>query len=383
MINQRILGRTGITVGEVGLGCEGFADKTAEQAVEMMDAALENGMNYVDIFSSDPVLRDNIGAAIKGRREKVVLQGHVGTVWKDGQYKRTRNLDEAKAGFNDLLNRLDTDYIDIGMIHYCDEQADYDKIFGTEFEEYVRELKESGTIKHVGMSSHNPKVALQAVNTGLIDVLMFSVNPCYDMQPASEDVNDLWADNVWTDSFLNMDPERQNLYETCESLGVAITVMKAFAGGDLLDEKMSPFQVAMTPAQCISYCLDRPAVAVICSGARSADEVREDAKFAFTTDEERDYTPALNANPNFEFKGHCMYCGHCAPCTKAINIANVNKFLDLTIAQGMVPESVREHYLALEHHGGECIGCGRCEKNCPFGVSIIEKMTQAKEVFGC
>ena len=57
---------------------------------------------------------------------------------------------------------------------------------------YAKELKEQGVIRHIGLSSHNPEVALAAVKSGSIEVLMFSVNPCYDLQPASEDVEELW-----------------------------------------------------------------------------------------------------------------------------------------------------------------------------------------------
>jgi predicted aldo/keto reductase-like oxidoreductase len=77
-----------------------------------------------------------------------------------------------------------------------------------------------------------------------------------------------------------------------------------------------------------------------------------------------------------------MYCGHCAPCTAGIDIASVNKFYDLCLTQKSVPETVREHYGALAHHAGECIGCGRCERNCPFGVKIIEEMRAAAALFG-
>ena len=78
-----------------------------------------------------------------------------------------------------------------------------------------------------------------------------------------------------------------------------------------------------------------------------------------------------------------MYCGHCAPCPKEIRIADVNKFLNLALARGGVPETVREHYRALAHHASECIQCGACEKRCPFSVPVREKMKQAAELFGC
>lgn len=84
----------------------------------------------------------------------------------------------------------------------------------------------------------------------------------------------------------------------------------------------------------------------------------------------------------FSWRGHCMYCGHCAPCTSKIDIAAVNKFYNLTVAQGEIPETVREHYKALEHHASECIACGACETRCPFDVKIIESMQRAAQRFG-
>ena len=51
-------------------------------------------------------------------------------------------------------------------------------------------------------------------------------------------------------------------------------------------------------------------------------------------------------------------------------------------AQNTVPETVREHYAVLEHHASECIGCGACEKRCPFSVKVRENMAEAVKTFG-
>ena len=83
--------------------------------------------------------------------------------------------------------------------------------------------------------------------------------------------------------------------------------------------------------------------------------------------EERDYAAAFAALPKMSWKGHCMYCGHCAPCPVGIDVAAVTKFLNLAQAQGEVPETVREHYAVLPQHGGACVSCGACETRCPFG----------------
>ena len=93
------------------------------------------------------------------------------------------------------------------------------------------------------MSSHNPVVARMAAETGAIDVLMFSVNPCYDLLPPSDDADKLWAGESYARSLHNIDPERQRLYEFCEREGVAVDVMKAYGGGDLLSVADSPFGV--------------------------------------------------------------------------------------------------------------------------------------------
>lgn len=77
-----------------------------------------------------------------------------------------------------------------------------------------------------------------------------------------------------------------------------------------------------------------------------------------------------------------MYCGHCAPCPKGIEVASVTKFLNLAKAQGFVPETVREHYALLAHKAGECVECRACEKRCPFGVEVVANMREAKKIFG-
>lgn len=268
------------------------------------------------------------------------------------------------------------------MIHYSDEEADYHRIFEGEFIEYVKSLKESGTIGCIGLSSHNPLIARMAVETGLVDVLMFSVNPCYDMQPPNEDVEQLWADDVYERSFHNLDPDRETLYELCAREGVGIDVMKVFAGGDLLKADLSMFGKALTPVQAMDYALSRPAVAAVMAGCKTVDEIRQALAWCDASDAEKDYAGVLSNVEKCTWSGHCMYCGHCAPCPKGLSVANVNKFLNLALAQGEVPETVREHYRLLPHHASECIACGACEKRCPFGVPVREKMKQASRLFG-
>ena len=376
------MGRTGIKVSVIALGCEGFVANEGALTEQLLNAAEQGGINCIDLYAPQPEMRSRLGKWLRGRRGKFVLQAHLCTVWQEGQYKRTREIGEVKASFEDLLTRLATDYIDIGMIHYVDSLEDWEAVAGGPVMAYAREMQAQGKIRYIGLSSHNPAAAMQAVQSGLIDVLMFSVNPCYDLQPANEDCYALWDGKNYDRQLVNMDPEREALYETCSRLGVAITVMKAFGGGDLLDEELSPAGKALTVNQCLHYALTRPGVAAVMSGAHTVDELEKCLEYITAADVEKDYAAAFAALPKISWEGHCMYCGHCAPCPQGIDVAAVTKFLNLTKAQNSVPETVREHYAALRHHAGECVKCGACEKRCPFKVTVIQNMQEAVKVFG-
>lgn len=379
-MNYRTLGRTGLAVSEIAMGCEGLVDKSYEQVLAFVDKMEELGVNCIDLYSPNPDMRANLGRALKGRRDKFVLQSHLCSIWENGQYLRTRDITKVKAGFEDMLRLLDTGFIDIGMIHYSDALSDWNEIVNGPVMAYAKELKAAGKIGCIGLSSHNPEVGQAAADSGLIDVLMFSVNPCYDLQPAGEDVEQLWAESAYAHKLVNMDPQRQALYESCQRQGVGVTVMKAFGGGDLLSQ-YSPAGVALTPFQCLHYALTRPGVACVMAGARTVKELETCAAYEDAPDSEKDYAAAFAAMPRISWEGHCMYCGHCAPCPQGIDVASVTKFLNLCRAQGEIPETVREHYAALPRKAGACVGCGACEQRCPFGVPAVENMAQAAKLF--
>ena len=380
-MKYRTLGRTGLKVSEVGLGGEWFNGLSEEESIRIVDAAEQNGVNYIDIFMPQAPTRDHLGAALKGRREKFLIQGHLCTVYEDEQYPRTRDIEKTQRSFEDLLHRLQTDYIDIGMIHYVDSEEDFQTVFGGEIIEYAKELKEKGIVRYLGMSSHNPHIAKKVVETGLIDVLMFSINPAYDLESPETDIYDLMdfkgmGENGWV-----VDEARQELYSYCESAGVAITVMKPLAAGTLLSAEASPFGVAMTVPQCIQYALDRNGVKCVIVGCHSVEEVLQAVRYDQLSEQERSYAHIFASGNQINMTGRCMYCNHCQPCPAHIDIAAVTKFLDLASSQPEVPETVKQHYWSLNATAADCLMCGRCEPNCPFGVKVRENMKKARELF--
>lgn len=380
-MRYRELGNTGLQVSEIGLGAEWLERHTEEEVKAVIQRCESYGINILDCWMSNPEVRTKIGNAICGHREKWVIQGHFGSTWQEGQYVRTRDMPKVKEAFQDLLTRLQTDYIDLGMIHFVDSEAEFRQVMEGEFLAYVKEQREKGVIRHTGMSTHNPQVAKLAALSGEIEMLLFSVNPAFDLLPPSEDLNDYFVES-YGEGLAGIDPLREELYKLCEQRGVGITVMKGYAGGRLFDARTSPFGVALTPVQCLHYALTRPAVASVLVGYDTPAHVDAAVAYEAATEEERDYASVLAKAPRHAYSGQCTYCGHCAPCPAGIDIAMVNKLYDLAAMQPEVPATVRAHYQALSATAADCIACGGCETRCPFGVPVVERMEKAKALLG-
>lgn len=258
-----------------------------------------------------------------------MYQIHFGANYLSGTYGWTTNLETIKKSVEWQLEQLKTDYIDYGFIHCIDENSDWDTYLENGVLEYIKELKQKGIVKHIGISSHTPKIVQKAIDTGIIDMVMFSINPSYDYRQG--------------DYAIGSSKERMDLYRRCEKEGIGISVMKAFSGGQLLDGKTSPFGKKLTKFQCIQYALDKLG----------------------------EFTPK-------DVTGNCVYCNHCKPCTNGLDIGLINKYYDLAIAGDKL---AKDHYKNLDKKAEDCISCGHCNKRCPFKVNQVEKMKEIAEYF--
>ena len=376
----REIGKTGREGSIIGIGCEHLDGKPYEQVKETVDAALENEINLFDVFMPGREVRENIAKALGGRRNRVMIQGHIGSTDIGQKYDISRDLPVVRRYFEELLH-IFGGYIDFGMMFFIDSEQDYSGVFNTGFADYVQRLKKQGDIGHIGFSSHNPEMAMRVIETGLPEMLLFSINLAFDLYPAETYVLNEMDHGLDSTAFRGIDPRRAALYKLCEQKGVGITVMKTLGAGKLLSAEHTPFRQPMTIAQCIHYALTRPAVASVLLGCQTSREVLDAIRYLDMSDNERDYTPVLGTLRN-DFRGNCVYCSHCQPCPAEIDIAAVNKYLDIArLDEGNIPPSIRSHYTGLAHGGGDCIGCGNCESRCPFGVSIIDNMAAAARVF--
>jgi len=156
-IPQRRLGQSPLWISPVALGCWPLAGITSgpltdEQAVAVCSAAFEAGMNHLDTayaYGRRGESERRIAAAIRGRREQVVLATKVGVYWDEaGDLQRTGKPALLRRHFEESLHRLEVEHVDLLYFHAPAEDAPVADTAG-----FFRELLAEGKIRAVGVSN--------------------------------------------------------------------------------------------------------------------------------------------------------------------------------------------------------------------------------------
>ena len=336
-MEYRIHPKTGDRISVIGIGTGPIHEAPEKEAVAALTYAHEQGINYADFATAGAQTFRYAGLAFASVRKEMFYQVHFGANYETGEYGWTTSLDS---------------------------KDDWDQYQKNGVLDYLLEMKKSGVVKHIGLSTHTPELAQKILDTGLIEQLMFSINPAYDYQHGEF-------------AFGSAD-ERMKLYRRCEAEGIGISVMKPYSGGQLLDARTSPFGKALTEAQCIQYALDKPGVLTVLPGVRNLDDVKRALTWFTAAPEEKDYS-ALGGYASKDAVGTCVYCSHCHPCPAGLNIALINKYYDLAV---IGDNMAADHYEKLQKHASDCIGCGHCDRRCPFHVAQSGRMKEIAAHFG-
>ncbi|MBO4887716.1 MAG: aldo/keto reductase [Firmicutes bacterium] len=363
-MKYRVNRKTGDRISEIGMGTAYLHETEKAEAVRTVRYAFEYGINYFDLACSDGIIFKIFGEALHDVRDKVMYQIHFGADYTKGAYGWSLDLETVKRSIARQLKDLGTDYIDYGFIHCQDKLSDWQAFQKNGVLDYLLSLKKQGVVRHIAMGSHTPSVAEQILDTGLVEMMMFSINPAYDYQHGDFAFGEV--------------EERNRLFRRCEKEGIGISVMKPFSGGQLLRAETSPFGQALTRYQCIRYALDKPGVLTILPGVRTVEEIDQLLAYYDQPDEALDYSIVGTFAPP-QAVGKCVYCNHCEPCPAGLDIGTINKFYDLA---RIGDEMAKEHYLALDKTASDCIGCGHCNARCPFRVDQVSRMREIAEYFG-
>jgi predicted aldo/keto reductase-like oxidoreductase len=344
-MEYRRLGATGLEVSIIGLGTE-HLEQNRETMEGVVRIAVAAGVNYVDLVYDDPEGArrswDNLAPALQAYREELVLAAHWG--WGPGH---NGDMDGAQRCFDQVLARTGNGYAEVAIIATIDTEEQWND-WGQRAAECLARYKEKGRIGHVGMSGHFVSTALEAVRSGLIDVLMYGINL------TEHDSADIDA-----------------LLRACAEHNVGVVAMKPYYGGALLNYDGRP--TSIRPSQCLAYTLSRP-IATAVPGVKNAEELRATLHYLETDDEERDWHAAIPLMHE-GLAGHCVRCGHCLPCPADLDIGATILFVGFAQWEG-VTEELRAWYDTLPVKASECIECGDCMVRCPFGVDVVGKMRE-------
>jgi hypothetical protein len=321
--------------------------ESREEAIAVIREAIDSGINYMDAIWAYPDYRDMIGVALKGRRDRVLLTGHLGANVISGQSGRTREPAEALIWFEDFLRRAGTDRADVAMIHYVQDRDDYRDVIEGGLLDLAERLKRDGGIRLIGLSAHSPDVLLPAIHSGRVDLVMAPVNLC-------------WCPD--------------GVPEACEASGTGLIAMKPYHGGWFFHK---PYSDVITPAAALNYALSRPGVSTVLAGVKNRQELYSTLAAFDATDEDRDFSHTLASLPE-KLYGTCVYCEHCLPCTAGIEISQVTQSLDL-FDRG---ENSASWYQSLRAKASACTECGVCLDRCPLKVDILAYMKRAVKAFG-
>lgn len=154
-MKRRTLGKSGLELSALGLGCMGMSDfysgRDEEEAIRTIHRALDLGVTFLDTADMYAVGKNEelIGRAVKGRRSDVILATKFGNVRsEDGKFLGINGRPEyVKAACDASLRRLGVDYIDLYYQHRVDPQVPIEETVGA-----MSELVREGKVRYIGLS---------------------------------------------------------------------------------------------------------------------------------------------------------------------------------------------------------------------------------------
>jgi len=384
-MQYRTLGRSNRRVSILGFGCmrlpilEDAGNATnfferqmaidEEKALEMIDYAIEQGINYFDSAylyhggKSEVVL----GKAMKNRREKVILA-------TKSPLRMIETRDDFDRIMDEQLERLGTDYLDFYMLHGVNRQAWYKgKELGVL--DFLDTIKKDGRAKYVGFSFHD-------------DVRIFKeIIEAYDWTICQIQYN-------FFDEHYQAGKEGLRY---AASKGIGMVIMEPLRGGRLTEKIPEEVQriwdstkQGWSPAEWgLRWVWNHPEVSVVLSGMSTIAQLKENIRIAkkvtpnSMSPEETEIISKVAAAYRQVLKLDCTGCAYCMPCPYEVNIPVIFSlyndyfmFKDLNICRIMY-----NVLMAPEQIASNCVECGECEEKCPQKIEIMETLKEAHDLF--
>ena len=328
------LGKTELMVTKTAMGCLPIQRRSTEDAVTILRAAYEGGINYFDTANAYTDSEHKIGIALHDVRENIVI-----STKSEGRDRET-----VLRHIQNSLKELQTDYIDIFQLHQVPEMPDFDDPDGA----YAGalEAKEKGWIRHIGVTAHKIDLAFELIETGKFETMQFPF------------------------SYISGKRELE-MIRLCQEKDMGFICMKGLAGGMLNNARA-----------CHAFMKDFPVVPIW--GIQTMEQLNEWLALADENPSLDDDLRAVIAKDRKELaQNFCRGCGYCLPCPEGIEINNAAR-MDMLLRRSPWQPYMSDEWYAKMHLIENCRHCRECASRCPYELdtpTILEYMLKDYDQF--
>lgn len=336
-MEKRILGKTSFEVSSVGIGGIPIQRVDKETALKLIEEAYNQGMNFIDTARGYRESEALIGYAVeKLGREKFII----------ATKSMERTYEGMKKDLHTSLELLRTDYIDLYQFHNVRTTDALESIMAEDGAlKALKEAKEQGLIKEIGITSHSIDILNMAIDMGEFSAIQCPYNA--------------------------VERQGEAVFEKAKLNNIGVIIMKPLAGGAISKGELS-----------IRFVLSNPNITVAIPGMDSIEQIRENAiagidRRPMTKEEEEElFTEAQSLGSEF-----CRRCGYCLPCTEGIDIPS-QFVLDSYYTRYNLQGWAIDRYKAMVKKAEHCIECGICETRCPYNLPITNMLKKVATHLG-
>lgn len=318
------LGRTNLVVTRLGFGGIPIQRLDEEEAVSVVRAVIEMGVDLLDTSRAYTNSERRIGLALRQADRPVILSS-----------KSLTRTNQIYGDVLESLRQLGVKKIQMYHLHNVSSAEDYDKVMapGGAYEGLKRAQAE-GLIDHIGMTGHNLALLEKVIRDGQVDVIM----ACYSfLEPAAA----------------------EKVFPLAMARDVGILTMKAFSGGVI--EEAGP---------ALRFVFSQPGIAPVL-GCEVLEKAQENWRIfkegRSLTEEDQERIQAIRKEMERQF---CRRCDYCQPCAEGVNIQFAVGLKAILKRNGSRAAYESDWLKEVIEKARRCSECGTCLSRCPYQLPI-------------